>query len=113
MVTGEPVPREVLIYDEPGEGVFKPADYPWLVDVRAILKAANAGHNGYIILELYDVALPRHCCRCPIHSQPIGAVSPDPECPCLEAGLIGDDGRPACPEDHAEACHCTPERKAA
>lgn len=52
------LPREVIAVSS--SEVFSPADYPWLVAVRVVLKAGDAGtpdadgEAGYALLELYD-----------------------------------------------------------
>lgn len=51
-------PREVLVFDR--DGVFRPADYPWLTHVVAHLRGGVAapadgasGDGGYVLLELH------------------------------------------------------------
>lgn len=52
------LPREVIVVSS--SEVFRPADYPWLVTLRVVLKAGDAGtpdadgETGYALLELYD-----------------------------------------------------------
>lgn len=54
------LPRQVLVFDQPGTATFCKADYPWLVAIQVLLRGADGGtagqhgEGGYMIVELYD-----------------------------------------------------------